>query len=253
MKAPKTSNRNLTKELPMKLQLLAKLSPLAFILCSPLVGQTVYTDPVGAVSVSLAPGNQVLSIPFQKPVLFQGEITSVDGNSISLASLPSISGQAYVQVVSGASAGKIVSIESINASDVLLSAFSFSLSAGDIIQIRNHFTLDDLAALLNAGDGDSVSLLNPDGSRIIGEFWTGFGWEDTLTFDPIGDVVVYPGEGFLFNSVSGGQATLLGSVATHDVSFDLPGGNVISIIGNSHLFLAKHWVLSSLLLPMVIG
>lgn len=201
---------------------------LKFLFALPLVAlpasmmaQPVYTDPVGAVSFAGGAGGYIMSAPMQHAKLFQGSISGIAGEVVTMSgSVPELSGAIYAQVISGASAGVIVNVVAATGSDVTLESAA-GLSVGDVVALRPHFTIADLGEL---PDFSSVSIFNADGSVVDGSFVFGE-WDIPV------DTVIYPGEGFVLTAGDDFQITFLGSVAVDPVVVPLAAGGISNFVG----------------------
>ncbi len=80
------------------------------------------TVPVGAVAQNIVAGSQLISVPFQKPISYQGAVASVSGPTIGLVNVPTLPDIAYVQVLTGTAEGVVATISSYNASSVTVQA-----------------------------------------------------------------------------------------------------------------------------------
>jgi hypothetical protein len=170
---------------------------------------------VGAVSVPLNAGPNIISNPFLKPVSYQGEVSAVAGSVITMPSaLPVLTGPNYVHVLSGAETGRIYDIASVSSADITLASAPISLAATDIIAVRAHLTAADLAPLL---PGTTLTLLEPGGSPLVGVYSPG-GW-----LAGFGSTVIYPGEGIVLNGAPQ-TVTVYGSVSEDDVIYEAGSG-----------------------------
>lgn len=210
---------------------------LKFLFALPLVAlpvsimaQPVFTDPVGAVSEILPAGAQVKSLSLTKASAYQGAVQSVDGTTVGLSGVSSVSGPSYLHVLSGAAAGSIVSIDSFGLNSVVIASAVTGLSVDDTVAIREHNTLADLASYIGAVDGDVVTLFNPDGSSIQAEYFDGFGWYDESADAVVDSLPIYPGEGFSLTLNGSREAVFIGTVSTNPVNVQF-GAGVISLVG----------------------
>lgn len=209
---------------------------LKFLFALPLVAlpvsimaQPVFTDPVGAVSVEVN-GLQALSHPFQKAKSYQGVVGPNPGTSVALSNVPALSGQYYLQVLSGAAAGQVASLVASTSSSVTLDGAIDGLAEGDSVAIRAHVTLGDIAASIAGGveDSTTITLYNLDGSFSSFEAFSGTWFDDS--FNPVDDVVVYPGEGFVLGLPSSESMTFVGSVSVDPVVVPVPAS--VSFVGS---------------------
>lgn len=208
-------------------RVLASLS-IPILLSSTLLGQA-YTTPVGAVSVEVPAGGGLISIPFQKPKVFQANVEDIVDRTLHLANFPALSSPAYIQVITGNSAGAISSIITSSLNTVEIESNILGLVAGDVIAIRPHFILSDLKEVLNLSEFDTITLLNPDGSLTSLIYFEAFGWYDEDQDLILDNLPIYPGEGFAINTALSSTATMLGTVSTDPVILPLPAG--VSYVG----------------------
>ena len=190
-----------------------------------------YTDPVGAVAQEIVQGNQLISVPFQQPVSYQGVVTSISSSLIGLSDVPALPDPCYLQVLTGIAEGQVSTIVSFDASSVSLESEIGNLSIGDTIAIHPHIKLSDFTTYIKATDGDLITVYNPDGSSVTAEFFTGFGWYDALTDTIVDELIVFPGEGVVLNAVSARSAVFYGSVNTAPVIQFSAGSGVVNLIG----------------------
>lgn len=193
--------------------------------------QQAVTDPVGGRVLDLAGGNQLVSVPFQNPKLIQGAVT-VDGTSVTFASLPVIQLPAYIQVVSSASAtGEVMTIASINGSTVTLLDTVPGLATDDVVAVREHITMADVTEMFEAFQGDLVSLFDENGSQVVLEYFDGYGWYYAVQDQNADSFIVHPGEGFVYNAESPRSVVMFGSVSVDPVNYPVSGGRAINLIG----------------------
>src|SRR4051812_1459727 len=103
----------------------------SFALASGVFGQTTVarTNPVGFVTVTVpAQSDAVISIPMRRPAVFQGTISSIAGNQVTLSSTPVLpAGTVFaLMLASGTKEGMIGKITAQSAAVVTV-----SLDAGD--------------------------------------------------------------------------------------------------------------------------
>lgn len=190
------------------------------------------TTPVGAVSVDLPAGNQLISVPFLESVSYQGPVTGISSTTISVSSSVTVDLPAYVLVGSGAAQGEVMAITSLNGSDITLDADVSGLSVDDIISVREFMTLADFSAAINAVQGDLVTLYNTDGSLVVAEYFDGYGWYDASADANVDSTYIYPGEAISLNAASARSATFIGTVSDQQVHLNLGGNNVVNLVGS---------------------
>jgi hypothetical protein len=175
---------------------------------------------VGAVSFDIPVGATIVSFPFLKPVEFQGPVDSVTSADVDLATtLPTLTGAAYVHVLSGADEGMVYDIASVAGSVVTLAQVPAGLASTDVVAIRYHMTVSDLGT---PPDFTSLLLLGSGGTPITNDFLFG-SWSDP-------NMVIRPGEGAVINNNPAWTVTLYGSVSEDDVIFSASSGS--QIVGN---------------------
>ena len=178
------------------------------------------TGVVGAVNFSVPTGPSVVSIPFLKPVQFQGAVSSISGSAVDLgASVPSLSGANYIHVLSGTDAGMIFDIASVAGSIVNLTEAPAGLVAGDTIAIRQHMTL---AYLGTPPLFTTATLLDAGGVPAVQTYFIS-GWANP-------NVVIYPGEAIIISNSTVWNITLYASVCEVDLIFSAANGP--QLVGN---------------------
>ncbi len=206
--------------------------------------QQVTTDPVGFVSVNVpANSDAVIAVPLNRASVFKGVIQSISGSVLTIAgtspgwatnsfvqSLPSQTDTYSVLIATGTNEGMTAKItaNSANTLTVQLGAGD-SLSAvkteeangaglGDHIDIMPHWTPStlisavpdgtELYAFDNTTPGQNVS------PTTLLQFFTGFGWFETVGFTDQSNRPMLFGSGFILrnNSASAVSIALTGSV-----------------------------------------
>ncbi len=197
----------------------------------PIHATSVYTDPVGAVVYNLDAGAYVISAPLQKAKIFQGVLEDVDGAELTIGSSVSLDGPSYVQVLSGAAGGAIVTVASVSGSSVVLEDTIPGLAAGDSVAVRGHLVLADLVSAAGGAipDQTTITLYNLDGTTSSYETFDNI-WYDG-DFGVASNVEVYPGEGFVLGLPAAAELTMVGSVAVDPVLVPLNSG-VLALVGS---------------------
>lgn len=190
------------------------------------------TTPVGAVSVTLPAGNQVISVPFLTSVSYQGPVTNVSSTTITVGSNVTVDLPAYVLVGSGSAEGEVTAISSINGNEITLESAITDISVDDTISVREFMTLADFSEAINAVEGDLVTLYNTDGSLVVAEYFDGYGWYDANADANADTAYIYPGEAISLNAASSRSATFVGSVSDQSVHLDVGGNNVVNLVGS---------------------
>ena len=105
------------------------------------------------------------------------------------------------------------------------------LAPGDTIAIREHVSLSDFGTFINVQDGDLVSVYNSDGTTTTAQYYSAFsGWYDGgLALQD--DLIIFPGEGVVINSVTSREAIFYGSVNENLTLAPFAGSNIINIVG----------------------
>lgn len=202
---------------------------------------TATTDPVGFVQVDAPAGTSLIVPGFVDAAIFTGQ-SAVSGQTFAGNFTPGTLGPTsgdlpypthYVQVLSGAFAGYVYDVSSVNAQGgIVCSDVPGSLSGQTVqIVVRPHVTLSEL---FNEATGltafaDAVALNNPDGTSSI-RYFDGTGWVADDFATPAGQTVVYPGQGFTLTASGAVALTTVGSVQTADTAVPLYGG-VVNLVG----------------------
>ncbi|MGB8168011.1 MAG: hypothetical protein WCF18_11005, partial [Chthoniobacteraceae bacterium] len=246
---------------------------IALVVCSifassaPAQTPTAATDPVGFISVSVAPGSaasptlSLVSPTLMHAVEWQGAILTISGTAITVAGTPwttgqfGTNGQYFVEVSSGASAGAWTDIQSSTATGLTtlddLSAFA---GAGTSIRIRKHTKLTDFLGVNNsAGLKGAAALANADEVTVYDGsnstvYWYydasdglgSAGWLDSLG-QSAANVVIAPHEGVVVRRKVGSQVsfTSMGTVKTGNTFYPIKTGlNVLGTVSAKGLTLA---------------
>jgi len=97
------------------------------------------TDPVGYVTLSGASGGYIVTIPLVKSTVFEASVNADGTTTLSFDStVPALTGQNYVQVMSGTLEGMVVDVTASDAGSVTLGT-SLPVASGDVVAIRPHF------------------------------------------------------------------------------------------------------------------
>ncbi len=191
---------------------------LAVTLCTNL--KAVTTGVVGAVNFDVPTGPTVIALPFLKSIELQGAVASVSGAELGNQADATgyDDGLGYVHVLDGTAAGYILDIVSVSGSTVTLSedAAALGLAVDDVVAVRSHMTVGDLAATPPVGV--TVTLLDAGGVPVV-VTRNGFTGQWTAP-----DTVIYPGEGVIINNSTVWSVTLYGAVSEHDVIFTARSG-----------------------------
>jgi len=160
----------------------------------------VYTEPLGYVTVSVpAQSDAVLAVPMQRPAVFQGRISSISGNDVTLSATPTLpSGTVFALVLaSGTKEGMVARISSQAGAVVTV-----TLAAGD-----------DLTGITTGSNGDRVKIMPywtpaslipataPAGLQVLGFENAGPGINVSST-----KILTHAGNGAWENGVTGADA-----------------------------------------------
>ena len=218
------------------------------LLASSGFAQTVATDPVGYVTVTVPAGNSTLSAPLVSSDVFAGDtIATADGASASvftfagtpLAGLDFSAGATYathylVITTDGANDGFVLDVESNDDSSITVSdevVAALGLGAVESVRVREHVNILDLFENSTGmtAFADAVNFYNEDGSS-DSYLWSGTGWVDG-NFASVDARPVYPGQGVIYYSAVGASIVVTGSVSTSDVQIPVYSGSAVNFVG----------------------
>lgn len=191
--------------------------------------QSVSTIPVGYTTLDVPAGSALISPTFVNSDSFAGAIVSASGNDIVFAS-STFTGSEYdeggfplyyleISESGHAYEGQLFDIVS-NTTDTVTVALgggdlsSFSLTAGDSVVIRKHFTLNQLFESPDVALGaftETAKFFNSDESSSL-YTWTGSAWSSDFGVTDEGDRQIYPGEGILLTSSAARNLVVTGTV-----------------------------------------
>jgi len=200
---------------------------------------TSYSDVVRYSKIT-APGGTVIVVPtFVKASSFSGSsLVASDGfacSSFTANQLAPNAGsaypKAYVEITSGAFEGYTFDVSSNTTSKISVSGIPADLVGTTVsIAVRNHLTLDDLAAgqsgLVDYDSG--VTIYNPDGTASV-RYFASPSWVADDYSTPAGDTVIYPGSGFTLSS-GGSSFTFTGVVKAGKTVIPLYAG-AVNLVG----------------------
>jgi hypothetical protein len=192
--------------------------------------ETVYSDPVGVVTMDLAAGTHLISFPFQKEKVLQTTVSEVSGASVTLSDSATIEGPHFLHVLSGEAAGKFSTILSSIEESLQIESEILGLQEGDSVSIRGHHTINDLTAFLGGSVNDSttVTFYNADGSVTSLEAFDGL-WYDSDFNTP--EQIVFPAEGVAVTLPSATSISYFGSVSVEPIDIQFaPGLTLVSTI-----------------------
>lgn len=231
----------------MKTKSLLAMAVAPMILGMPLatMAESVTTDPVGFVKISLEPGLQAVGLPMVNPAVAAGRVASSNASSVTMeaevGTLPA--GAYYLEVVSGSgdapwvgdrfevtgSAGAVVSIDAASSRNTV--ALSSVDLTGYSVVVRPHLTLSAVFPPAALSEGDQVQVFNPGtgGFDIVtiedDIFGGGLSWTQ--------DLVLSPGLGFFYQNVgSAGSITNLGEVRMNTFRQPLAAG--LNLVSEGH-------------------
>lgn len=200
---------------------------------------TSYSDVVGYSKISCPSGTVIVVPTFVKAPSFTGNsLVSSDGfacPSFSAGQLAPNAGsaypKAYVEILSGAFEGYTFDINSNTTSKITAGGIPAGLVGQTVsIAVRNHLTLDDLAAqqtgLIDYDSG--VTIYNSDGTASV-RYFASPSWVADDYSTPAGDTVIYPGSGFTLSS-GGSSFTFTGVVKANKTVVPLYTG-AVNIVG----------------------
>ncbi len=223
---------------------------LAIAFAPALRAQTVSTDPVGAITLTLkADSDTHVSVPFHRPVALETQVQTISGNTITINSSANISSNQfvynspsqtntyYLQFTTGSRAGMFYTVTANDASSITIdpngdAGLAGNVGTGDTFRVIPYWTLN---TLFPNGQGlYSTTTLTPKSSILIPAattpginlsaagvyyYYTGSGgpgWlklGDNVHFHP--DVVFAPDSLFIVRhppSVADTQIVLVGNV-----------------------------------------
>jgi hypothetical protein len=186
---------------------------------------TSFSDVVGYEKKSFVAGTTGHGVGLVQAASYQGQATSVTSDSIGVSSAPFTAGafapvdglpSHYIQITSGSQLGLVVDILSNTASTLTVEAGDLaSVSGTPNFVVRPHVKVSTLFnGNTDLGDySDTVTIYNSDGSSttLLRDSAQTTGWLDSTTFSA-SDAVIYPGQGFLLSTSSGGTFTNTGVV-----------------------------------------
>ena len=249
---------------------LTAAAALAFLTATPnSSAQTVATDPVGFVTISIAGGGAqgapvytFTSLSLLNPVAFQSTTTSVGGDAAVVDSAATWADNQYnsatagappthyVEIVSGPGAGTTYDITTTNAaakSVSLATPLLGTIATGASYKIRPHMTLSSVFGATNqnglsGGDittADQIQLFRNGGYltyyyQALGVFG-GAGWRKTGdSFADVSTTVIYPDDGILIVRKQGAATSVIiqGAVKTGQTSIPVSTG--FSLLGNAY-------------------
>jgi len=186
---------------------------------------TSYSDVVGYEKKAFVTGTTGHGVGLVQAAKFQGVASSVTSSSINVSGASLTAGafapasglpSHYVQITSGAQTGLVVDIISNTSSAITVGAGDLaSVTGTPNFVVRPHVKVSTLfSGNTDLGDySDTVTIYNSDGTTttLLRDSAQTTGWLDSTTF-AASDAVIYPGQGFLLSTSSGGTFTVTGTV-----------------------------------------
>ncbi len=229
---------------------------------------SVATNPVGFISITVAPGSQsspvltMVSPTLTNPIAFQSTVASVSGTTITITGasftadqFDGANGSFYVEDLASSQAGSgvLADITATGSNSVTTSQnISALITAGDTIIIRQHITLNQFLGATNTygllgstvpNSADQVIVY--DGATHVSYFYYNGtqgpnGWYDT-SFNPAGAVTIAPFQGVVIQRRGTTPLTIVstGTVKTNNTLFPVSAGvNVLGTVSAQGLTLA---------------
>jgi len=186
---------------------------------------TSYSDVVGYENKSFVAGTTGHGVGLVQAAKYQGQASSVTSASIVVSGAPFAANEFapvdglpshYIQITSGIQTGLVVDILSNSTSDIAVRAGDLtSVSGTPTFVVRPHVKVSSLFnGNTDLGDySDTLTIYNSDGTSttLLRDSAQPTGWLDSTTFTA-SDAVIYPGQGFLLSTSSGGSFTSTGVV-----------------------------------------
>ena len=229
---------------------------------------TATTDPVGFITLNVYGGSaatprlSLVSPTLTQPVTWQGVITGVSGNTISVSGTPWTVGQFnsafYVELISVATpaiSGTLSDITGTPTTSSITTAQATGAAIGDTIKIRPDVTIANLFGATNsaglqssAGDASTADeVLIYSGANSISYFYyTGpglpAGWYRSDTFSDGSQVTIAPSEAVVIKRKAAGDVPIVfnGAVKTGNTLIPIVSGlNVLGTASAKGLTLAN--------------
>lgn len=228
---------------------------------TPLSAQSVTTTPVGAVSMeALANSDSFFSIPLLRPAVFEGTISAISGNVLTLAgadfSIDELRYEAgvqsntyYAKISTGAAEGQFSTVISNAAGSVTCEYeqdILNNIQVGDKVSIRPYWTLGSLfpassegsafvASTTNFASGRRTEIIFPDVTSVginkssaATYFYNGFWRRVGAVSTNSNDVVIPPDSYYVVrtnNAVASSTVTVVGEVST--------SGNAVALLASN--------------------
>ncbi|NBU73369.1 MAG: hypothetical protein EBS53_18330 [Bacteroidetes bacterium] len=202
-----------------------------------------FSDVVGYQKTVFPAGSSLQGVGFINPDVIAATATKLSASSISVPGLSSAANSLapsgglpthYVEITSGSREGMLADILSNNGTTVVLDADISSFNSTETIAIRKHVKISDVFKnSTGLGDyQDSLSVYQLDGSAsvFLRDSSTTTGWLDASSFNE-SDAVLYPSQGCVLVSATGGSFTFSGTVKKTKTVIPLNAGavNIVSL------------------------
>lgn len=234
----------------MSPQSVAKLSITILGITAAFGAEPIFTDPVGYVKLGNTTAGQDavaaytdvnLALPLEAESAFSGLVAATTATTITIQGSPTwttdqwvpASGAPYTAIISSGAENGIRGLITNNSSDTLTIAVTTpgaltNVAVGDSIQIRKCWTLGTIFA--NAAVTDNCQILVFDETKsgvnhgsAINYLFFGGNWYNATNGLVSNDIVLHPGESFVFRSSAASipSFTLFGDVPTASSRIDL--------------------------------
>ena len=226
-------------------KILAPITLMAVLSVTIKAQTTSYSDVVGYLQKSFPSGTSAHGVGFVLAEKFRGVASSKSGDILTVAGagfsadqfapvggLPSH----YILLTSGAQAGLVADILSNTTTSVTVGSGDLSgVSYNPSFVIRPHLKASTLFANSSGLEdyADTLNIFNSDGTTtsLLRDSTATTGWVDAASLSAI-DAVIYPGQGYLLNTTSGGSFTTTGVVNPDQVAVPVFAGLVNLVSGS---------------------
>lgn len=194
---------------------------------------TITTDPVGVVVHEVPQGRSVLSVPFVGTSVYEGIVASNTDVTVTFetSGIPDLTGHPYyIHVLDGAFAGENITIVEASSNAVSLELATAGDLSGASVAIRPHVTIGTLFDGVSLPGEPTLTLYESNGSVSSYTYYSALGWVDE-NFNSAENVIIFPGEGLIFNVSAGFDLPFSGTVLTAPMAV-LVGNLGVSIVGS---------------------
>jgi len=206
---------------------------------------TSYSETVGYLQKTFPSGTSAHGVGFVLGEKFRGVASSKTGDSLNVSGTTFTSNQFapsgnlpshYILITSGDQSGLVADIVSNTATSVTVGSGDLTgVNYNPSFVIRPHLKASTLFASSSGLEdyADTLNVFNSDGTTtsLLRDSTAATGWVDASTLSAI-DVVIYPGQGFLLNTTSGGSFTTTGAVNPDSVAVPVFAGLVNLVSGS---------------------